>query len=117
MRTPWGVADRVEGEQLRDGTFALFVSTPSHGGYLVPRETAEAFMEPRYLELGELFTDERQNGYYAFEEDCNWSAVILAFPELLDLLSNGDGKAGRLEMARQTFAWVTERLQRKAVGS
>ena len=66
-RTPWGAADDVEFKT--PGIHAI--GTPSHGGFHVD-PTLLAKMPACLREVG--------NGPW-FEEDCEWSAVVLAFPD------------------------------------
>jgi len=78
--SPWG---RIEGiDRLFDGQIC-FVSTASHGGYLVPKELAEQRI-PKEI-LGALFVrDTERLGFYAFEEDCDAAIAALYFPEILN---------------------------------
>tara|TARA_Y100000034_G_scaffold122670_1_gene168437 strand:+ start:330 stop:998 length:669 start_codon:yes stop_codon:yes gene_type:complete len=71
--TPWGKADVV----ARYPRGIRSYSTPSHGGFCVPLRLADEHM-PRVLrEIG----DRQSNGVW-FEEDCDWAAVVAAFPTL-----------------------------------
>lgn len=70
-QSPWGSIQNVE--HVADGID--FVSTASHGGF---RISLERFAEmPRPLRQCTTFTWE---GFAWFEEDCDWTAVYLAFP-------------------------------------
>lgn len=70
--SPWG-----EVQTMRDfGDGVTFVTTAGHGGFIVSREAAERM--PR--ELREIGQDIGR-GVLAFEEDCCYAAVVLAFPE------------------------------------
>lgn len=73
IRTPWGTPDSAK--WLADGI--VWVSTPSHGGYLLSRERFTA-MPPTLRAFTFIGTDAPQ----AFEEDCAWCAVALAWPSL-----------------------------------
>jgi uncharacterized protein DUF7007 len=64
MYTPWGPSDSVE--SIAPGI--LRVGTAGHGGYRVS-DRLLATMHPAL---------QRQGGSY--EEDCEWSLVVLAFP-------------------------------------
>jgi hypothetical protein len=65
MYTPWGRSD----SSTRVARGIVFYDTPSHGGYHVA-PTVNATM-PDHLRLAD--------GWY--EEDCDWSRVVTAFPE------------------------------------
>lgn len=69
--TPWGYAD--DARDIAEGITR--VSTPSHGGFILT--------EARMAEFNARLTIHFQPfaGYGYFEEDCDWSAVALAFPE------------------------------------
>lgn len=70
--TPWGQAD----QETAIGTDGIvFVSTPSHGGFYVPREVV-ATMPPSLYGINPFAGE----GWY--EEDCDWAIVLLAFPHL-----------------------------------
>lgn len=75
MNTPWGKADHVE-SPVRG---VHFVSTPSHGGIMVSKELAERVLSDKARSLnvyGGIY-----NGYYCFEEDCEWALVLYEHPE------------------------------------
>ncbi len=74
MNSPWGVIDSVEKTPISGVTF---VSTPSHGGY---RVTVNRAKEMRVCLL-DLAIDYGSR-YYWFEEDCNYVAVLLTWPEI-----------------------------------
>lgn len=71
--SPWGaVQDR---QQIAPGI--VRVDTASHGGYLLDLA--------RMLEFRALFpTFKPWAGAGAFEEDCDWAAVVMAFPQYFD---------------------------------
>jgi hypothetical protein len=79
--SPWGTVQDVE--NLGDGL--QFVSTASHGGVWVPSERVRDM--PRELKLIATYV-ERSVGFVAgvggrwYEEDCDYSLVVLSFPEL-----------------------------------
>lgn len=66
MRTPWGAADYVK--SVAPGIW--IVSTPGHGGYKLDRKR-NAMIYPSLR---------RRGGWY--EEDVDWGAVALTFPDL-----------------------------------
>jgi len=74
MDTPWGSSDFVD--EIRPGV--LFVSTPSHGGFMVSPEGMKGFSAA--LRLASKYGG-RCGSYTCFEEDCEAAAVLL---ELLD---------------------------------
>lgn len=69
--TPWGAAQTVR--NLAPGV--VHVTTASHGGFLVTDEVLAKW--PVGLRELEPFA-----GHGAYEEDCDWSIVALAMPEL-----------------------------------
>lgn len=69
--TPWGLADNVE--PVADGI--AFVSTPSHGGYLLSGAALEQM--PAYFKAATF----GNVGPRWYEEDCDWAMVALAFPQ------------------------------------
>ncbi|HZZ77117.1 MAG TPA: hypothetical protein VFE62_01280, partial [Gemmataceae bacterium] len=69
VETPWGMSDRVH--QVAQGI--TFYETPSHGGFKLSPERMEAM--PEHLRECSF------TGNEFFEEDCSWSAVVLAFPD------------------------------------
>jgi hypothetical protein len=81
--SPWG---EVQSEE----TFhhgITFVSTSSHGGFLVPIHYANMYMSGDSLKLANSYCnpwagDGWSHKYYAFEEDCAGLAVVRDFPEL-----------------------------------
>lgn len=75
MNTPWGKAQIVEKLTERKATI-YNVSTSGHGGYLVPKTLAARM--PQFLKVAGF----EWGQYLAFEEDCAWSALYLAFPDL-----------------------------------
>ena len=73
LATPWGTPNTAK--WVADGI--VFVSTPSHGGYLLSRE--------RFMTMPDTlkaFTFVGTGAPQAFEEDCAWCAVVLAWPYL-----------------------------------
>lgn len=73
MNSPWGKIDNTEATGVRGVTW---VSTPSHGGYRVTEKRTRD-MSPHLYDLAIHY-----GGYYWFEEDCDWVAVILTWPEI-----------------------------------
>lgn len=73
LHTPWGGADHVE--NLGEGV--IQVGTPSHGGIGVEKSLAAKRMsvEARSEAI-------QQDGWYWFEEDCDWALVAAEIPEL-----------------------------------
>lgn len=71
LSSPWGLVDEVR--EHAPGVY--FVTTPSHGGFLV---TADAW---RRMPQGLRAIGSPWGGMYAFEEDCCYAAVVLAFPD------------------------------------
>lgn len=70
INTPWGQSDHVK--EFSNGI--KFVTTPSHGGFFVPRPLYDAMPE-------ELKCNVYGGGTW-FEEDVEWSLVVIGFPHL-----------------------------------
>jgi hypothetical protein len=68
--TAWGAPDNVQ--RIAEGI--AFVTTPSHGGYVISAERLAAM--PEHLRRCSWTKDNH------FEEDCSWCAVVLAWPDL-----------------------------------
>jgi hypothetical protein len=66
----WGLADQLE--EVAEGIVRYW--TPSHGGYELSAE--------RMLEMCPEYRATSFTGDNAFEEDCSWCGVALAFPHL-----------------------------------
>ena len=99
--TPWGYADHVS--ELAPGI--TFVATPSHGGIKLESWREEEM--PASLRKRDFRYCPR--GWY--EEDCEITLVILAFPEIFRKLGYHVDYAE--EMLRQTYPaqyaeWVAE---------
>lgn len=72
LSTPWGKAQ----QQKTVAPGVISVSTASHGGYLVNSDAA-AKMPSSLRAIGM-----RWHNWLAFEEDCDWCAVLLSFPQI-----------------------------------
>jgi hypothetical protein len=70
ITTIWGVPDTIK--EIAPGID--FVTTPSHGGYILSPE--------RYAQMPDNLRQCSFTGDNHFEEDCSWCAVVLAWPEL-----------------------------------
>lgn len=82
MSTPWGRADHQK--RWGSGSASIYVmsySTPSHGGFLVPRDVLQ-FM-PAELRAIKTYAGEDDRGKW-YEEDCDWAIVALGLPFLFD---------------------------------
>ena len=91
--TPWGYPDTAE--QVLPGIWT--VSTPSHGGFILSAERQAAM--PAALRLAEPF----------YEEDVDWSLVILGFVAEFRRLPTA-GAQLRVEHARASvLAWHPDR--------
>lgn len=90
-QTPWGRPDSEEA--FPHGIF--FVSTPSHGGFLVPKAYADTHFSEYHLTAANSCCNLRMvpRGYYAFEEDCAALAVVCEVPEAKGDLSLEDAEA------------------------
>lgn len=107
MRTPWGTADHVR--RYRCG--AVSVSTPSHGGYLVPRplfESQSKTTPPDVLRVVQWLGRDPFGYVNAagawFEEDCLWAVLVLAWPAL------------RAELAAEAAAWCEREPESEYAG-
>lgn len=80
---PWG--DVQTARDYGDGV--TFVTTAGHGGFIVSKEAAEK-MPPELRAIGQ----DMGRGRLAFEEDCCYSAVVLAFPSMfhVDVVRTAD---------------------------
>lgn len=79
----WGKIDHLN--HIAPGI--LFVSTPSHGGFLISAE--------RLLAMPEKYRRCSYTKDHHFEEDCSWCAVVLTWPKLF--------KPEQVESAQKTF--------------
>jgi hypothetical protein len=102
--SPWG---EVQSEDVFKHGIA-FVSTASHGGFMVPIHVANVYMSADSLKLANSYCkpwagDGWSHKYYAFEEDCAGLAVVRDFPEL----SSGDMTEEEIEeMFRRSCAYA-----------
>lgn len=83
--TPWGTADYA----YHHARGVIFYTTPGHGGYKVSL-TKALQMPPALAKMGMNW-----GGALWFEEDCQYAAVPLAFPELFS--------AEQVEQAKQSL--------------
>lgn len=72
MRTPWGESDEVI--ILVRGV--VWVSTPSHGGFLFTSIAAHKLLTAEARQAAEF-----RNGQFAYEEDCKYAIVLYEHPE------------------------------------
>ena len=79
MRTPWGDSDYEK--RIQRGL--TWVSTPSHGGFMVSRTVAAKLLTPAAIAAGQSFGD-----YLAFEEDCDAAIVLFELPQTREGFSN-----------------------------
>jgi len=70
--SPWGIPDTVD--KIAKGFY--WVSTPSHGGYMVSKALAESLLPKSAIDSG--FLGIPWGGYYCYEEDCAY-AVLMHF--------------------------------------
>lgn len=82
--SPWGAVQTA----MRVAAGIWFVSTASHGGYLLSTERRLAM--PEHLKTVHTFA-----GHDWFEHDCDWCLVALAFPDTFP--------PGAMEHARATL--------------
>ena len=89
IHTPWGMSDTCS--PIADGI--TFYGTPSHGGLLVSAERVAKM----HADLACISGHRSQCGGRWFEEDCEFAAVVAAFPEEFE--ANGY----KPEMAHQSL--------------
>ena len=89
MHTPWGASQQVT--EVAPGI--RWVSTASHGGFHLD---AERNAKVPWVWRAASFAGRGMDGWY--EEDCDWSMVVLTFPDI--------AKPGDLEAARRTLQWT-----------
>lgn len=92
MNTPWGESQSIT--LIADGI--QFVSTPSHGGFLLTPERREAMPQP-YQSI-QTFA-----GGNWYEEDCDYALVMLAFPQYFIKLE--------VDMARAVYGRYHKEIQ------
>jgi hypothetical protein len=72
-RTPWGLADSCE-PPLPNGI--QFFSTPSHGGYWVPRK-----LLPQIPAAYRAYAKKWSQSEQWYEEDVAWMCLVRTFPQ------------------------------------
>ena len=93
--SPWG---RVQGgEEIAPGIVSVYTS--SHGGIKVSRERLAA-MPAALRDIGERSPYHHGIGW--FEDDCEWCAVAVAFPDAFQRTLS-DGKTSLVSMAQATL--------------
>ena len=96
--SPWG---QIDNTQKTSVSGVMFVDTPSHGGYRVTAKRAKE-MHPALFDLAIDYGSR----YYWFEEDCDWVAVVITWPELghsglfPELLADSSIRANALKSLR-----------------
>lgn len=88
--TPWGQPQ--DANERAPGIWQ--VSTSSHGGMILSNERAAAM--PDALLAGNFI-----EGRHHFEEDCDWSRVVVAFANEFPPLE--------VAAARRVLAWIAEK--------
>lgn len=84
--TPWGVADSVT--CYEDGIFS--VGTPSHGGFMIRHDVAQAKLSPAAIACGEPYGTPdylgslkwAPNPWLCYEEDSGWTVLMWEMPDL-----------------------------------
>ena len=76
MNTPWGKSDSKA--TLARGI--SFVTTPSHGGFMVSQTAAGKYFTPAAIKRGKAY-----GAYLAYEEYCDYAIVLLELPQALRL--------------------------------
>jgi hypothetical protein len=67
--TPWGIPDTIN--KIIEGLY--FVSTPSHGGYMVEKSLAKKLLPATSIDSG--FLGQAWGNYYCYEEDCAYAVL------------------------------------------
>lgn len=80
MNTPWGESDSV----IRFKHNILYVTTPSHGGFMVPFNVARDLMSAAIFQYSFNGYGGHFEDYVCFEEDCEAYLVFYSFPETMD---------------------------------
>lgn len=108
--SPWGQVDQAT--QVLAGIWS--VQTPSHGGYIISQQRRDAMPAP----LASFLTFAGGNAY---EEDCDWAIVALAWPEVMvsDTHSVEQVREIALHTVRGSLAWSglmdPQRVQLQAI--
>jgi hypothetical protein len=102
MHTPWGRSDYQK--QFRRGV--TWVSTPSHGGFMIAEGTARELLSAAAIAEGELCC-----GYLAFEEDCDAAIVLYELPETREGFSN----TSDAELIASLSAWNLPYLRARGI--
>ena len=95
--SPWGSVQG--GEEIAPGIVSVWTS--SHGGILLSSERLKAMPEA-LKRIGERSAYHSGQGW--FEEDCEWSAVALAFPAAFEFDDERRSSRNYAEIARATMA-------------
>lgn len=84
--SPWGTIQT----QTVLARGVRWVNTASHGGFLISRTFAEAYLSPAAVKRGKDW-----NGYLAYEEDCDATIILFetrAFDDALGYTRNHDAE-------------------------
>jgi hypothetical protein len=92
LSSPWGKVDGAD--EVAPGIWA--VSTPSHGGFILSQARLQAM--PAYLRINKAARDA-----HAFEEDCEWALVVMAFPD--EFPESDRYNAGRVISSTSQFSF------------
>jgi hypothetical protein len=100
MYTPWGESDSQE--KVHSGVYV--VSTPGHGGIMVqPYVFALGLLSEQCRAIGEQWY-----GSLAYEEDCNWAAVVYERPEWFTTVYQKDVAQLRDQAKAALMKWHPE---------
>lgn len=78
MNTPWGSSQHVE--HFAKGFVS--VGTAGHGGFML----TEKFAKDNNLSMEALKRGMRSNGYYCYEEDCDYAIPAFELPQYWDVV-------------------------------
>lgn len=103
IQTPWGTSQDIE--QTGEAGIA-FVSTASHGGYLLDVRHTKAMREGMPSAFGRCIGAGimAEDGGSWWEEDCAWAYVCRAFPEAFPAMAH--------EAAEKTIEWIEREPKR-----
>lgn len=101
MSTPWDQADTVKTVKV-DGQDCYWVSTPSHGGIMIPIDLAAAKIPAKYRDRGFVC---HHSGFECYEEDLEWASAVTFIPQLLGLWPE-DWRDEIKQAAADTVKWM-----------
>lgn len=104
MRTPWGESD----ETIVLARGVVWVSTPSHGGFLFTSIAAHKLLTAEARQAAEF-----RNGQFAYEEDCKAAIIFYEHPEYgvkLGIKNADNAEAFQRDALETISAWDADYL-------